>query len=157
MINNENTHSLISIEYENQNKENQNAPKSKTLLNIKKNLKKISIPFSNNLAIKEQNQLSDLSNLSIEQKYKLNSKNLNYNNSLLINDNNNSNDNKKLSYNDSQNKPLTSCQNNYSVNLLSHKQLHNSNDNIFSFSSNILQNYDSNSQNKIKNENSNKH
>ena len=157
LINNENTHSLISFEYEDQNKENQNAPKSKTLLNIKRNLKNISIPVSNNLAIKEQNKLSDLSNLSIEQKNKLNSKNLSFNNnSLLINDNN-SNDNKKLSNNDSQNKTLNSFQNSYSVNLLSHKQLHNSNDNIFSFSSNILQNYDSNSQNKIKNENSNKH
>ena len=158
MINNENTPFLISIEYENQNKENQNASKSKTLLNIKKNLKNISIPVSNNLAIKDQNQLSDLSNLSIEQKNKLNSKNLNFNNnSLLINDNNNSNDNKKLSYNASQNISLNSHQNSYSVNLLSHKQLHNSNDNIFSFSSNILQNYDSNSQNKSKNEISNKH
>jgi len=48
LINNfENTPSLMSIEYENQNKENQNAPRNKTLLNIKKNLKKISIPGSN--------------------------------------------------------------------------------------------------------------
>jgi hypothetical protein len=154
LINNfENTPSLISIEYE-----NQSAPKSKTLLNIKKNLKNISIPGSNDFAIKEQNQIRDLSNLSLEQKIKLNSKNLIFNNNnLLINDNFNSNDNKKLTYNASQNIPLNSCQNSYSGNHLSHRQLHNSNDNVFSFSSNLLQNYESNSQNKDKNEISDKH
>lgn len=159
LINNfENTPSLINIEYENQSKENHSASKNKTLLNIKKNLKNISIPGSNNFAIKEQNQLSDLSNLSLEQKNKLNSKNLNFNNNnLLINDINNSIDNKKLSCNGSQNIPLNSCQNSYSANLLSHRQLHNSNENVFSFSSNVLQNYESNSQNKSKNEISNKH
>jgi len=157
LINNfENTPSLISIEYE-----NQNAPKSKTLLNIKRNLKNISIPASNNCALKNQNHISvftikDLSNSSLEQKNKLNSKNLIFNNNnLLIN--NNSNDNKKLAYNASQIMPLNSCQKCISSNLLSHKQQHNSNDNVFSFSSNILQNYDSNSQNKSKNEISQKH
>ena len=159
LINNfENTPSLISIEYEKQNKENQNSSKNKTLLNIKKNLKNISIPGSNNFDIKEQNQLSDLSNLSLEQKNKLNSKNLNFNNNnLLNNDINNSIDNKKLSCNASQNIPLNSCQNSNSANFLSHRQLHNSNENVFSFSSNVLQNYESNSQNKSKNEIFNKH
>jgi len=159
LINNyENTPSLISIEYENQIKENQNSPKSKTLLNIKKNLKNISIPGSNNCANKDQNHLSDLSNSSLEQKNKLNSKNSNFNNNnLLINDINNSNVNKKLENNAFQNIPLNSCQNGISSNLLSQKQFHNSNDNVFSFSSNILQNYDSNSQNKSKNEISQKH
>ena len=147
----------LENENENKNKENSNTPKNKTLLNIKKNLKSISIPCSNDFAIKEQNQLCDSSNLSLEQKNKLNSKNLIFNNNnLLINENNNSNDNKKLSYNASQNISLNSCQNNYSANLLSQRQLHNSNDNVFSFSSNVLQNYDSNSQNKTKNEISNK-
>lgn len=123
-----------SLENENKNKENPNTPKNKTLLNIKKNLKSISIPCSNDFAIKEQNQLCDSSNLSLEQKNKLNSKNLIFNNNnLLINENNNSNDNKKLSYNASQNISLNSCQNNYSANLLSQRQLHNSNDNVFSF------------------------
>lgn len=153
LINNfENTPSLISIEYEKQNKENQTGSKSKTLLNIKKNLKNISIPGSNNIPIKTNNQLSELSNLSFEQKNNLSSKNLNYNNNILINDINYSYDNKKLSNNISQNLPLNSCQNSYSANLLSHRQLHNSNDNVFSFSSNILQNYENNSQNKSKNE-----
>jgi len=153
----ENTPSLMNIEYENQNKENQNAPKSKALLNIKKNLKKISIPGSKNSVFKDQNNLNDLSNLSLEKSNKLNSKNLIINNNnILINEINNSNDNKKLTNNTSQNIPLNSCQNGNSSNLLSHKQLYNSNDNVFSFSSSILQNYESNSQNKNKNEISNK-
>jgi len=154
LINNfENTPSLMNIEYK-----NQNAPKSKTLLNIKKNLKNISIPGTNNSSLKDQNHLNDLSNLSLEQNNKLNSKNLiNNNNKILINEINNSSDNKKLAYNTSQNIALNSCQNGNSSNLLSHKHLRNSNDNVFSFSSSILQNYDSNSQNKNKNEISNKH
>ena len=159
LINNfENTPSLMSIECENQNQENQNAQKSKTLLNIKKKLKNISIPGTNNSALKYRNHLNDLSNLSLEKNNKLNSKNLIINNNkILINEINNSNDNKNLAYNTSQTIPLNSCQNGNSSNLLSHKHLRNSNDNIFSFSSSILQNYDSNSQNKNKNEIFNKH
>ena len=110
---------------------------NKTLLNIKKNLKNISIPGAN----KKNLPLKDNSNFSNGEQN---------NNSLLINGLNSSNDNnKKILSNYFQNLTLNNQTN--SANPLSHPNLQAShNNNVFNFSSNIIQNFENNSQNKNK-------
>ena len=161
----QNTPSLISEENNNQNSEKINEKKAgKTLQNIKKKIKNISIPSTSNRPLNINDDSSNKSNSLFDQKNILNEQNIDSNinntnsNNFIIKDNNinlNNDSNKRISL---ENKNLDFCsnQNNLSNQFFQHN-LHsadnnNNNNNIFNFSSNIIQNLSSNPQNKSLND-----
>ena len=152
-INNDNNYIKNDIKNNIQNKQEKNeenlieSQKSKTLLNIKKNLKNISIPGT----INKKLNLDNISNSLYNKNNILNKSDLdsNFNNNLLLNEINSSNDNKKILSNNLNSQILTSNSNqNNSANLLFHPNLQTSNNNIFNFSSNIIKHFDNNDNNK---------
>ena len=135
----QNIQSLTNIEFNKKNEQNLiENQKSKTLFNIKKNLKNISIPEPSN---KNLNLLGEKSNSFFNKDNILIKTDLdsNNNNHLLINGINSSNDNLQIltSNNKQNNSPF----------LLLHPNLQTSNNNIFNFSSNIIRNFDNNDNN----------
>ena len=161
----QNTPSLISEENNNHNSEKINEKKAgKTLQNIKKKIKNISIPSTSNRPLNINDDSSNKSNSLFDQKNILNEQNIDSNinntnsNNFIIKDNNinlNNDSNKRISL---ENKNLDFCsnQNNLSNQFFQHN-LHsadnnNNNNNIFNFSSNIIQNLSSNPQNKSLND-----
>ena len=158
------TPSLISQNNNNQNSQKINEKTTgKTLQNIKKKLKNISIPSNSNRALSINDNSSNISNSLLDQKNILNEHNIDSNinntnsNNFIIKDNNinlNNDSNKRITL-ENKNLDFSSNQNNLSNQFFQHN-LHsadnNNNNNIFNFSSNIIQNLPSNAQNKSVND-----
>ena len=145
--NNENSSSITSKNDSQNSNKNENK-KGKSLLNIKKKLKNISIPT---ISSKEKSVESSSSH-HIIKKQNLDSNN-NINNNFNFNNNimNLRKDSKKIASANFENRPFIGPKNILSNQTLSNN-LEPTNNNIFNFSSNIIQNYSNNSQTKNEND-----